>query len=111
MRACFQYDTQLFSAMWVVDTIVDVYFIVDLFLNCITAYDDFGIRVTLHSEIIKHYLRTWFIFDLVACVPVQYIAMMIESSSDVDTVSRTILIPVRVSSRRRLLFGRGRTMR
>ena len=25
----------------------------------ITAYDDFGIRVTLHSEIIKHYLRTW----------------------------------------------------
>ena len=59
MRACFQYDTQLFSAMWVVDTIVDVYFVVDLFLNCITAYDDFGIRVTLHSEIIKHYLRTW----------------------------------------------------
>ena len=107
MRACFQYDTQLFSAMWVVDTIVDVYFIVDLFLNCITAYDDFGIRVTLHSEIIKHYLRTWFIFDLVACVPVQYIAMMIESSSDVDTVSRTILIPVRVSSRQRLLWAGG----
>lgn len=71
--------------MWVVDTIVDLYFIVDLFLNCFTAFDNFGIRETRHKQIVVHYLRTWFFFDLIACLPVQYIAMAVESNSDTES--------------------------
>ena len=85
LRACFQTDVEVFSFMWFIDTIVDLYFIVDLFLNCFTAFDNFGIRETRHKQIVVHYLRTWFFFDLIACLPVQYIAMAVESNSDTDS--------------------------
>ena len=91
LRSCFMFDAEIYSAMWVVDTIVDLYFILDLFLNCITAFDDFGIRETRHKQIILHYLKTWFVFDLLACLPVQYIAMAIENQ-DTDKGSNLNIV-------------------
>lgn len=82
LRACFQFDVDIFSVMWFIDTAVDLYFIIDLVLNCFTAFDNFGIRETRHKQIIQHYMRTWFLFDLVACLPVQYIAMAVEQNSE-----------------------------
>eukprot|EP01043_Picozoa_sp_COSAG02_P061527 COSAG02_NODE_8290_length_2631_cov_1.917457_2_plen_317_part_00 len=92
LRACFQTDVEIFSAMWYIDTAVDLYFIIDLFLNCFTAFDNFGIRETRHKQIVLHYLRTWFILDLVACIPVQYIAMAIESSAKTESGSNLSIV-------------------
>ena len=54
------------STEWVIDTIVDLYFIVDLFLNFSTAFvDGNGVRHSSRRVIIRTYLRGWFAIDLV----------------------------------------------
>ncbi len=92
LRACFQTDVEIWSAMWYLDTAVDLYFIIDLVLNCFTAFDNFGIRETRHKQIVVHYLRSWFLFDLIACVPVQYIAMAVQNSTQADSGNNLSII-------------------
>ncbi len=53
-----------------IDNAITVFFILDMFLQFFTTYhtDDFK-RETNHCRIAMHYARTWFLFDLVASIP------------------------------------------
>ena len=54
-----------------IDTIVDILFIMDLFVNFITAYEmRDGTIETRPKVIANRYLRSWFIVDFIACIPV-----------------------------------------
>lgn len=54
-----------------VDTIVDILFISDLFINFLLAYEKRdGSPETRISKIGAKYLRGWFIVDFIACIPV-----------------------------------------
>lgn len=45
LRACFGVEIELLSVEWVIDTVVDFYFIADLVLNFFTAFvDGNGVR-------------------------------------------------------------------
>ena len=47
-----------------IDWIIDIIFIMDLFINFITAYEKRdGLQETRLPEIAKNYLRGWFIID------------------------------------------------
>jgi len=49
---------------------MDVVFILDFFLNCITAYvDKDQLLVISHFAIAKHYVKTWAIIDLASAIP------------------------------------------
>jgi hypothetical protein len=83
LRACFEVETEIFSLVWLIDSVVDVYFITDLFSNFVTAYyDQNGVREGRVEFIARRYLRGWFSIDFVSCIPVDYITMAMESSSD-----------------------------
>lgn len=83
LRACFGIETELLSFDWFIDTIVDIYFLSDLCLNFVTAYyDSNGVREGRVEFITKRYLRGWFCIDFVSCIPVNYIAMAMESTGD-----------------------------
>lgn len=65
LRACFGIEVEIPSVAWVFDTVVDVYFLCDLFLNFITAYyDSTGFREGRPSRIAKRYLFGWFTVDV-----------------------------------------------
>lgn len=53
----------------VFDQVVTVWFTVDIVLSFITAYEKDGVLVTRPEKIAFHYLRTFFLIDLVATVP------------------------------------------
>ena len=74
-------DIELFSSAWVVDTVVDLYFIVDLILNFFTPYEEWGIRETRYAYIARHYLRGWFAIDFISCFPVQYVQYYFDATT------------------------------
>ena len=59
----------------VIDLFIDVFFIVDLGLNSITAYYDDGHLVTTHYLILRNYVRTWFFFDVISSFPVDWLIL------------------------------------
>eukprot|EP01043_Picozoa_sp_COSAG02_P045755 COSAG02_NODE_4217_length_5620_cov_17.851476_4_plen_772_part_00 len=56
------------------DAVSDVYFIVDIIINCRTAYVDSHQKIVADSKkVFAHYVKTWFFIDVVACLPLNYI--------------------------------------
>lgn len=54
----------------VVDLLVDIMFIIDILINFRTTYVSPTDEVVSHpSKIAVHYLRGWFLIDLVAAIP------------------------------------------
>ena len=81
LRVCFGIDVPVWSLWFWVDNIVDVYFITDLFLQFRTSFRrQDGMMEDDPRAIAEHYLRTWFVIDLVSCIPVQHISMALEDS-------------------------------
>ncbi|OMJ94420.1 hypothetical protein SteCoe_2474 [Stentor coeruleus] len=53
---------------------VDMLFCVDIVVNMFLAYeDDEGVLITDRQFIIKHYLKSWFLIDLISSIPFQFI--------------------------------------
>ena len=75
LRACFGIEVEIPSMAWAFDTVVDIYFIFDLFLNFVTAYyDSTGTREARVSMIAKRYLSGWFAVDVrtpIICTPLR----------------------------------------
>lgn len=56
---------------FMLDMWIDCIFIVDLTFNFLTAYEDEnGILVTSHKRIALSYIKTWFLIDLMSCIPI-----------------------------------------
>ena len=83
-RACFDVEIPFeFSFAFMLDNFVDIYFIVDLFLNFRTAYyADSGLLEGRPSAIVEHYFKGWFTIDFVSCLPVQYFDLAFSSSTE-----------------------------
>lgn len=58
------------QALSVVDTVVDVLFFIDIIVNFLSATETkSGKLITDIKTIAKMYLKGWFLFDLIACIP------------------------------------------
>jgi len=72
---------------YAIDFIVDSYFYVDMVFNFFTAYwevsdaDDDYHYVTNLYQIQKHYVKGWFLLDLISLIPVDYIARAIDGTA------------------------------
>lgn len=61
----------------ILDYIVDVMFIIDIFINFRTTFvDDNDEVVSNPCRIAIHYFKTWFIIDLVAAIPFELLIMI-----------------------------------
>ena len=89
IRACFpdniegnKSHLEIFSTTWCIDTITDIYFILDVILNFFTAlpnkYD--GTPISDFSTIRKRYLTGWFLIDFLSSLPVEYMVMIFEGT-------------------------------
>ncbi|PKA16103.1 cyclic nucleotide-binding domain-containing protein [Leptospira haakeii] len=56
---------------------IDSVFALDIIWNCITPEYKEGKWVVLRSEVIRGYLKSWFIIDLIAAVPFEYATLKI----------------------------------
>jgi CRP-like cAMP-binding protein len=85
LNTSFAVVSELWSLMFFVDLVVDLFFIGDVFLNFRTAYvDKHGHREGRPWEVAKNYAKGWFTIDIVSCLPVQYMQYIMEASQGSD---------------------------
>ena len=81
-RVCF--DAAAIPWRWdfIIDVIVDTYFALDIILCFNTAYIRHSDGKTEWSrrQVTKHYLKTWFLVDLTASLPINYIPLIVEGA-------------------------------
>jgi hypothetical protein len=74
-RIGFDVDAEPWEFSFIFDIFVDVYFIVDMVLICSTAVlDSEGYLIWRRNGVVKIYLKSWFLVDLLAILPLHYIA-------------------------------------
>ena len=78
MRLAFMVEDHCPSFMWLLEAIIDVCFVVDLFLNFFTAVyvSDSNMGTTLKTDlrtIACVYLRSWFLIDIVSSAPIDLV--------------------------------------
>lgn len=71
MQACFNF--MIDGPITIVDQLIDVLFGLDIVVSFSSAYIQKDKIVVSRSLIASHYLRTWFFFDFIAVLPVQYL--------------------------------------
>ena len=71
-----------------IETAVDGFFTIDIFVNFISAYEDpdSGLPVTGLKKIASNYISSWFIIDIVSVFPFQMVSEIV-FSSDKDGIS------------------------
>ncbi|XP_053202854.1 potassium voltage-gated channel unc-103-like isoform X3 [Panonychus citri] len=82
--------TSRYDLLFIIDIVVDIMFIIDILINFRTTYinqcDEVIIVVTNPNKIATHYLRGWFIIDLVAALPFDLIFI----EADIDDATTLI---------------------
>ena len=71
------------TSIVIIDYLIDLFFLVDIFVNFLTSYTDSELNVTVKSpkKIAMQYLKGWFIFDAVAVLPVDFFVYLAMGSS------------------------------
>ena len=64
------------------ETIVDIFFAVDIVLNFFSAYEKNKVMEHRHKKIAEKYLKGWFLIDLVATIPFQLIEFAWDNAED-----------------------------
>lgn len=71
------------------DLAIDSIFFTDVLINCSLAYYDIEMNLVIsHKAIVIHYLRTWMLLDLLACMPITYIFGADKNYSNVVRMAR-----------------------
>ena len=79
------FDAPAKGPSFVVESIINSYFICDVTLNFFVSHRKVvGDVETSHSKIIRKYLRGWFIIDFVASIPIEWITILIENSQNFE---------------------------
>lgn len=66
-RLCFGVEAT--GAMFYWETFVDTVFMADIFITFNTGFYKKGYLVMKRKEIIKNYIKTWFVLDVLASFP------------------------------------------
>ena len=71
-----------FNFLFVLNRVVDLLFLTDLFINFFLSYPDPETQqdVVSHKRIAKHYLTGWFVIDFVSILPCDSIGLVMDSS-------------------------------
>jgi CRP-like cAMP-binding protein len=65
------------------DVVMDMFFVADLGMNFLTAYtNEDNQLVTDFAKIRRHYITTWFFFDLIASIPFGIISLTADDGSE-----------------------------
>lgn len=68
------FDVVFFDAWTITDMCVDVLFAYDIVVSSMTAFErKEGVYEIRHKKIFIKYLKTWFLFDTLACLPFSFI--------------------------------------
>ena len=70
-RLCFGVDAN--GNILIFETIIDAFFITDIFVQFNTSFYRKGKIIKNRKEIVINYFKTWFIIDVMSSIPYNYI--------------------------------------
>ena len=77
LRLCFDDGPELGSLLFWIDVVTDFGFVLDVVINFRTAFfDRQGVLEERPRAIANHYLRGWFLWDLISCLPLQMLSQV-----------------------------------
>ena len=86
-RIGFDQNAPLLSFFFVFDIFVDIYFITDVYLSFNTCQtDEEGKLIWKPREVRMHYMKSWFIIDLLGCLPLHYLPLLPGVDADSDAM-------------------------
>ena len=75
----------------IVDTIIDVFFFIDILVTFNSSYYDQDMKLVINRKVIvMNYLKTWFLIDVVSCIPFQF---FLEKKQQVNKLVRLSRVP------------------
>ena len=84
---------RLMTDLLIWDYVIDGFFWADLFSNFRVAYiDHTATMVREGGQIARHYLATWFVIDLLACVPFDQIVMAAVTNLNASSANAIMLL-------------------
>ncbi|XRB14297.1 voltage-gated ion channel [Pseudoscourfieldia marina] len=87
------------SPLAITDLVIDLLFLLDIFLNFHTGFDDAGYVLMDRKLVRRKYLTTWFTFDLISSFPFDMLVIITASSA----ASSNLLLYLRLPRLLRLL--------
>lgn len=79
IRLAFMDETGTSGALFYIDMITDVVFVIDIFLNFFIVEEDLnGEMIINQKELAKKYIMSWLIVDIVASIPVSIIIFFVD---------------------------------
>lgn len=87
-------DSRLYDGWFWIDLSINFVFIFDIFFNLNTSfYDDEGMLIVVRKAIFKNYLKTWLMFDLLACIPFEIIQLASGDDSSMGKLIKLRMLP------------------
>jgi len=111
-RICFANDPAIFSGPYWFEFMIEIVFVVDILLNFRTGYFIGGLgdeqmanNIEYHPlSVARHYLRTWFVLDLVSGIPFSALDLIIRMTGGDSGAAADIPLLKMVKSLRLLRF-------
>lgn len=108
IRLAFDQTVALGSAEFYIDMLVDIFFLIDIVLNFRTAiisYNEAGQRTRNNDrcDIAKHYLKGWFVIDIVAVLPYSYVELLADKGNDKNGSTQALFKALRLVRLAKLL--------
>ena len=85
------FDVPLPNWLEIWDIVMTICYILDIFLNFNTGFYDKGLLVLDRHRIFLHYIKSWFIFDMIASFPYEYAIHNEATQSVIDNSSYQVL--------------------
>ena len=83
IRLAFMNEMSAEGALFVFDFVTDTVFIMDIILNFFFVEEDLNGEVIIDMKTIaKMYLKSWFLIDLIASIPVSFIMLFAKNTND-----------------------------
>eukprot|EP01051_Picozoa_sp_SAG22_P002454 SAG22_NODE_110_length_19679_cov_45.046527_6_plen_532_part_00 len=85
LRTAFELKVEPGTTSWLIELVVDSFFIVDVCINFRTAFVDENFKLSADTrQIRRNYMRGWFGIDLLSVLPINYVIQIIEETTDAD---------------------------
>ncbi|CEM05198.1 unnamed protein product [Vitrella brassicaformis CCMP3155] len=93
LKICF--DVPHETVFWfTIDRFVDVLFITDIVFNFFTAHEENAVLIIDGRRNAIHYLKTWFLLDLVSSIPLEFIFFLSSGASSLSVLQLPRLLRI-----------------
>lgn len=89
LRIGFNMEAEPWTLSFVIEAIVDAYFVVDIGIQFRSAYFENKQLVVDTGKIARRYARTWFPIDVVSCLPINYVQLIMQQIQEGSTSGNT----------------------